>query len=503
MTFADAPCGHLVLDLGNVVLRCNATLLAWGGWGHADVVGKRIDALFGPPSRIFLHTHVFTTVRATGEVGEVQLQLRTVSGDDLPVLLSARRCDERDPVEIEVVVFAVRQRHRFETELVLARRAAEDARLDSEQATAEVVQLRKLESLSALAGGVAHDFNNLLCVILGNTQLLQHKIPAGHAARPLLDDVEAATRRAADLAGRMLSFSGRSRFTFAPLLVADLLASLRDAIPAARRVAWPESGLGAEVHADRDQLVRLIVALVENAAEADPVGPVRLGLAVRDLDAAELAGFHVGGNRTPGPYVSLEVTDQGHGMPPHVRERLFEPFFSTREVGRGMGLATALGITRAHRGEIRVVSAAGLGATVTVILPLRALHVAPTPGVNSRVILIIDPETSVRTLLSRGLARLGHDVVVAAGYDVAVERFQERPDIDCVVLDLAVTAFMGLIRAIRAGRPDVPLIITSAVHDAAAARRVVAPHAVEYLAKPFTVRDVSDVVTRLAPPSAR
>jgi CheY-like chemotaxis protein len=373
------------------------------------------------------------------------------------------------------------------------------------------VQLRKFESLSSLAGGIAHDFNNLLCVVLGNAQLLQDEFAPNHPARPLLSAVEEAARRAAELSGQMLAYSGRARLVVAPLSLDAVLEELRPAIaaslPGPTRIAWQLAGDGATIDGDRDQLRRLLSSLLQNAVDAltQPDAEIVVRTSTRALDADALAQFHPGSATVPGAYALLEVVDPGHGIDPGSRGRLFEPFFSTKAVGRGLGLAAALGITRAHRGAVRIESAVGLGTTVTVALPRRGAPSRPpartTPRDETRanVVLVVDDEPALRTLLVRGLGRMGFEVIAADSGGAALACFAERPDIACALVDFDLPDTNGIevLESLRQRRPELPAVVMSGFGGAALIAQVGALHRTGFHTKPFTVREVGDTLLEL------
>jgi signal transduction histidine kinase len=245
-----------------------------------------------------------------------------------------------------------------------------------EQALAERLrQAQHLESLGAMAGGVAHDFNNILTTIVGNTALILLDAPKGSEMAAAARSIQQAADRATAVSRQMLDYSGCGKFRPERLDLARLAESLqprlRASLPDRVRLlveAAPEPA--PEVVADCSQIQQVLVNLVANAAEATPgAGTVTLRTSAVSADEALLA---TGVNTTalaPGLYAVLEVEDTGAGMDENTRQRLFEPFFSTRAVGRGMGLAAVLGIVRGHHGTIRVQTAPGKGTRLQVLLP--------------------------------------------------------------------------------------------------------------------------------------
>lgn len=245
----------------------------------------------------------------------------------------------------------------------------------------QILQAQKWESLGILAGGVAHDFNNLLAAIIGNANLALYDAEAGLPVSESLRQILQSASRAADLAAQMLAYAGKGRFSVRNVDVAGLVASMAPLL---------ESSLGDEVRlevdvtpdlpmlkADAEQLRQVLVNLITNAGEAIGEGKGSVTLRVTVEDHIEAYGQH---GQTedgpcepaPGPYLRIEVDDDGGGMSPEVVERVFDPFFSTKFIGRGLGLAAVAGIVRAHRGAIRVHTRLGSGSSFRLYFPFFA-----------------------------------------------------------------------------------------------------------------------------------
>jgi two-component system cell cycle sensor histidine kinase/response regulator CckA len=242
-----------------------------------------------------------------------------------------------------------------------------------------VWRAQKLESLATLAGGVAHDFNNLLTGIIGNVNLALEDLPPSSRWRPMLEEVSKAAERAAGLTMRMLAYSGNSRFVIEQLDLSELARQtgtlLKDSLAPHTALEFELARGLPPVRADRAQIEQVIVDLVMNAAESIPPGrpgSVVLATCVRDFAEAPPEDFAAEGRIERGRYVSLEVRDNGAGIPAEIRTRIFDPFFSTKFTGRGLGLAAALGIVRGHHGAMQVESVPGRGSTFRVLLPASA-----------------------------------------------------------------------------------------------------------------------------------
>ncbi len=266
---------------------------------------------------------------------------------------------------------------------ITGRVQAEQARIRMERRSQES---ERLESLGVLAGGLAHDFNNLLTVIIVNTTLIQEEMPENSGVQENVRNIHHAARRAASLCSQMLAYAGAGHYVEreidVPRLVEETLSPTKPLHPpSAALQIHIDRGL-PPVRGDADQLRQLIVSLVLNAGESlkDQSGLIRVAVYLRRCSGQDLADVTSVGARiaepTEGDYVCFEVVDTGCGMTPDVLKRIFEPFFSTKFAGRGLGLSAALGIVRCHRGFIEVQSEPAKGSTFQVLLPA----ISPMPA---------------------------------------------------------------------------------------------------------------------------
>lgn len=266
-----------------------------------------------------------------------------------------------------------------ERRLLLALRDITEQRRAEAGRAAAAQRLRdaeRLESLSRMAGGVAHDFNNLLQSILGFADLASRDMSGGAPARAAIDEVLLAGHRAAELTRKILAYSGRARRESERVDLAALVSACR-----AELAARAPRGCRLELHAgeplpvgdaDPAQLRQVLLSLADNAFEAlaEQGGRVRVSTGRTACDRERLARCCPDADLPEGTYAFVTVVDDGCGMPEEIRQRLFDPFFSTKFTGRGLGLAAVLGIVRSHRGAIEVESRVGHGTQVRVLLPL-------------------------------------------------------------------------------------------------------------------------------------
>ena len=382
----------------------------------------------------------------------------------------------------------------------------------TERKRTEEAQLKtqKLESLALLASGIAHDFNNLLTAMMGNLALARHEVPPDSAATEYLRHLESAVQRAAHLTRQMLAYSGKGTFNVEPMdlgrEVRDMAGLLASSVPKGVRLLYElEEGV-PPVKADGTQIEQVIMNLVINAAESigEAGGTITLRTSLVTLDEAHLNGdFEEQGLRA-GTFVRLEVQDTGEGMSPEVQARIFDPFFSTKKSGRGLGLSALLGIVKAHQGGVRVQSSAGRGTTFTIYLPTTTEPMKRAPlslgelmlGKGDTVLLVED-EPMVRRS-SRGLLeKLGFTVLEAADGVEAVEVFQaQRHSVRWVLMDLTMprmdghTAFLELQRI----EPAVKVILCSGWAGAEVAGRFRDHPPAGFLSKPFMVAEIIEAL---------
>ena len=265
--------------------------------------------------------------------------------------------------------------HSFAAWVVLLRDVSEQRRAQAERDALEarVQEQQKRESLSVLAGGLAHDFNNLLAGIVGNADLLALQLPPSSEMGSNIGAIILGAQRAADLVSKMLAYAGERHGSTSRIdldvLVGELLDLLRAS--AARHCTLKYLGQPAAIVGDPTQIRQVVMNLIINAAEAveEGTGTVTVSTGVEQLSAWKLADMQFGGDAAPGTYAFLEVRDNGPGMDAETLRRIFNPFFTTKHSGHGLGLAAVQGIVRGHRGALHVDSNPGTGSRFCVWFP--------------------------------------------------------------------------------------------------------------------------------------
>ncbi len=384
----------------------------------------------------------------------------------------------------------------------------------------QVQRAQRLDSLGVLAGGIAHDFNNLLTGVLGNADYLREHVRDPDAAAAAQAIVTAA-QRAATLTRQMLAYAGqRDLGRRDPVDVGELVRELRallDATLSKKAELELDIAPGSVVLGDRATISQVLMNLLTNASDALGELPGRVSVRARPVSAVDARWDHAqGASVRPGAWVLIEVRDTGAGMDEPTRGRVFEPFFSTKEKGHGLGLAACLGIVAAHGGAVLVESELGRGSCFSVLLPAstdaeRALNAAGAPAAARPCrVLVVDDEAVVRAQLRRLLELRGYAVdEVTNGRDalaVLTSSAAGDPDaVDVVILDMTMPDLDGaeVLRRVRDAGSRVPIIVSSGYLDVAVQRRLPRGHFQGFLPKPYGATELVNVIERARAEAAR
>ncbi len=337
---------------------------------------------------------------------------------------------------------------------------------------AQLRHAQKMEALGRLAGGIAHDFNNVLMGILGYAEIVAADARDSKVEVRDAEQVLVATRRAIDLARRLTAFARREA---ARTEIVDVGEMVENIVPLLKRLAPESIGIETQftpnqfVRADRSELEQALINLAVNAIDAMPQGG-RLTVDVEPVELdADHAATHVG--ESPGPHVMIAVSDTGQGMDESTKDRIFEPFYTTKPVGEGtgLGLAMVFGAVERARGRLWVYSELGRGTTFKIYLPVGGeAPASDEPGADELMptgtesILVLEDDELVRDVVERTLRRLGYEVTAASRPSEAIVHAREQT-FDLLVTDVVMPEMTGdaLAREIRAGRPDLPVVFMS------------------------------------------
>jgi len=393
--------------------------------------------------------------------------------------------------------------------------AIDRARVEEERRAlaARAFRSEKMESLGVLAGGIAHEFNNLLQGVFGAAGLAAQLLPADSPVHQQIAAIEKAADGAARLTRQMLAYAGKGRVIVGDVnLSAEIestVRSLAGSLPRSAELCLDLQSDLPPITADAAEIRQMVSNLVINAGEAlnEGRGSVLVRTNVEPCDRSVLARAVVGEELAPGPYVALEVSDTGCGMNAETAAKVFDPFFSTKFTGRGLGLAAVAGIVRTNGGAILIDSQVGRGTSVKVLLPVCGEPAQPTPvepvalarPAGPVTVMVVDDDAAIRSLTGDMLEQCGFAVVTAEDGVEAIERLREQPSaIDAVILDMTMPRLSGedTYRGLLELRRDLPVIVASGYSEQDTIDRFGSPRPAAFLKKPYRMGELKLAIER-------
>ena len=501
----SSPTGVFLVDGHGTPTYANQRLLDWFGLSFADFAAGAWLARVHPADAA---RAVVDMERSIGTVNGLDVEHRIVV-DGHTRWIRVRTQTVRNPDGTTAL---------GQVGSVLDTTAERVAAEERDRMQAQLQEARTLESLGILVGGVAHEFNNLLVGILANASLARVVIPLDERGHEVMADIEVAAQRASELTQHLLAYAGRARVDRREVLVNDLVAELprmlEGKVPSTVSLSMELPPSSPIVDGDEAQLRQVLLSLVANAVESigEGRGQVHVTVSHEHLGTASLAGCLLGPSREPGPFAVISVRDNGNGMSADEQAKMFDPFFSTKSTGRGLGLAATLGILNGHDGAIGVSSQKDHGTTVRLLLPaMRGLtpH-RGTPVIDafaraeSGVILLVDDDTGARTAARRILTRVGYTVVEAVDGRDALDHYDRMVEPPRgIILDLVMPVMGGAecFRELRARGSAVPVLMVSGYDPDGAAHRDVRRGEARFLPKPYGARELLDVLRDTLTPS--
>jgi len=471
----NSPDGIYFKDRNLKFVRANQTVADWHQVGLNDLVGKRLSDL-----------------QPTAEARRIEEQEQQSLFDGRPIIdLVTQKTLGAEGRWISETKAPIQGLNDRPVGLIgISRDITQQLELEQ-----QLIQSQKMEAIGKLAGGVAHDFNNLLMVMQGCGEMLREHLPDTDAHRNEVDELLRAVERASSLTKQLLTFSKKRPIKMVLLnlneIVEEAITMVRRLMPENISIAlslMPEVEL---IRGDATQVEQVLLNLTINARDAMPHGGA-ISINTEVIRAA------VGQDQNAEAQIRLTVTDHGHGMPRELMDRIFEPFFSTKEIGKGtgLGLSTVYGIVKQMAGDIRVESEVGKGTRFEISLPVYRGPAPAAPAftrsvrshVGSEVILLAEDDENVRRVARRMLEQRGYQVMQAASPAEAKQISAEHPGpIDLLLTDVAMPETDGLSLAaeLLAERPHMRVIYMSGYVEEENGRALNA-EGVHYLEKPFS-----------------
>ena len=380
---------------------------------------------------------------------------------------------------------------------------------------AQIRQAQKMEAIGTLAGGIAHDFNNILNAIMGYTELALLSLAEPHAPEKIKTYLEGAFQseeRAKELVKQILTISKEREKAFETIqigpIINEALRFIRATIPTTIQIKFTIPDDLSTIVGDASQIHQIIMNLCTNAADAMEEKGGILEISLTNLEPQTELPCQCRGLRS-GVYVLLSVRDTGSGMTPEMQERIFDPYFTTKETGRGtgLGLAVVQGIVKSHKGEISLESELGKGSIFRILLPAAEGELIKKSQEEEEVflkgrerILIIEDEPVIANLVKQSLEKLGYQVMSMTNSLKALESFQQHPEqFDLIVSDLTMPFMTGLelAREFLAIRPKIPIILCSGFKGAETVEKLQALGIKAFVNKPYTLRKLSATIRQV------
>ena len=484
-------------DLEGRFLSVNRAMAHIFGYTEEEFIGKKASEFMKPEARPLFKTEYLEKIKSTGYHDGISVYY---AKDGRKIYIEYRS---------RLVSPSEGQAHisgsgRDVTERITAEREIENLQ-------EQMIQARKMEAVGTLSGGIAHDFNNILGIIMGYTDLSLADIPPENPVRKNLEKVKTASLRAREVVKQLLSFSRKTEQKRIPLDVGPLLDEslklLRPSIPSNINITTQIAKALPAISANPTQIHQLIINLCSNAAHAmnENGGELNISIDTIIIDRVQTLLHH---ELKEGEYIHLTVRDTGQGMTPDLMERIFDPYFTTKEVGKGtgMGLSVVHGIVKAHEGAITVDSEPGKGSSFQVFFPvIRETPVheeKPTGQIphGTEQILLVDDEEFLLEIGSELLTKLGYQVTARIDPLDALELFRANPEqFDLVITDMTMPGITGekLAKELLRIRPDIPVILCTGFSERMTEKETAALGIRKYLEKPVNLSQMANAIRQV------
>jgi PAS domain S-box-containing protein len=492
--------GYFEVDLKGTFMFLNESLARNTGYPQDELVGTNFRK-FTPQPVADQMFQLFNQVYRTGRnVKNAEMTVVRKDGQlRVGEISIARIVDQNDQaIGFRGIVRDVTQRT--------------EAKREREMLEAQLRQAQKMEAIGTLAGGIAHDFNNILAPIMGYAELALGDLAVDSRLRKNLVPILNAAHRAKDLVQQILAFSRQSDQERKPLkvqpIIKEALKLLRSTLPTTIDIRLEVDADCGSIMADPTQIHQVIMNLCTNAYHAmrEQGGILTVGLDEFEIGEDNRVAYP---DLAPGRYLRLGVHDTGHGIDSQTMERIFEPYFTTKEKGEGtgMGLSVVHGIIKSHGGHITVASSPGQGARFDIYLPLLPLEGEEMAGqpvtpleTGTEHILVVDDEEVIAQVLENMLTRLGYEVTTRTGSVEALNVFQAHPErFDLVITDMTMPNMTGdrLAQSIRQTRSEIPIIVCSGFSEQLSQEKAKTLGIKGFIMKPVVIKDLARIVRRV------
>lgn len=489
-----APCGYITVNSRGMVTRANLTAAnlletarrSFSDSGFSKFIAPGWEGAFGD---------ALQKAGETGREQSIELPLKSGGGSTLwgRMNIEADRDETGAVTQWRIVLVDITQR-----------KAAEEDRKNLED---RLIQTQKMDAISTLAGGIAHDFNNMLSVISGNISMALSRLDKDHELYELLSDVQEGAKQAQHLTHQLLTFASGGE----PIKrVADVNQLLRETAGFVTRGTKTRCDFSladdlSSVEVDAGQFHQAVGNIFINAVQAMPEGGIiQIKTENADIDSGEPIPL------PRGDYIRIGITDQGTGIPPENMSKIFNPFFTTRQQGSGLGLATVFSIIKRHHGYISVESRPEEGATFNIYLPATAERI-PQPEYKKEIphhghgrVLVMDDQLPVLKMVNKMLDRMGYETVFAMDGKQAIEMFRDaylsRNPYDLVILDLTVPGGVGGAEAITELvmiDPDVKAVVSSGYSTDPVMANYQQYGFCDVIPKPYTKTQMAELLSRV------